>query len=264
MQLTWFDGNSWLIEMAGARILLDPWLVGNLMFGNTPWFFKGTHPQPFSIPENLSLILLSQGLPDHAHPETLKALDPSIPVIGSPNAAKVARSLGFQSVTALAHTETFVWNERLKIQAFPGSLVGPQLVENAFVLEDLQSSTSLYYEPHGNHSPTVKAVAPIDVVIAPLLNFKLPLVGTFIQGGDRALDLMQWLQPQVVLPTLNEGDVQYEGILNRFISAEGTLDEFRDRLHQTVPNAQVLAPRPGQKLSIPLQTRRTSLQSSEV
>jgi L-ascorbate metabolism protein UlaG (beta-lactamase superfamily) len=262
MYLTWFDGNSWLIEMAGARILLDPWLVGNLMFGNTPWFFKGTHPQPFAIPENLSLILLSQGLPDHAHIETLKALDPAIPVVGSANAAKVVRSLGFHSVTALNHTETFVWNEQLHIQAFPGSLVGPQLVENAFVLKDRQSNTSLYYEPHGNHSPTVKDAAPIDVVIAPLVNFKLPLVGSFIQGGDRALELMQWLQPQIILPTLNEGDVQYEGVLNRFISADGTLDEFRDRLRQTLPTAEVLAPRPGQRLAIPLQARQPSLQSS--
>jgi L-ascorbate metabolism protein UlaG (beta-lactamase superfamily) len=261
MHLTWFDSNSWLIEMAGARILLDPWLVGNLMFGNTPWFFKGTHPQPFPIPENLSLILLSQGLPDHTHIETLKALDPAIPVIGSPNAAKVAKSLGFHSVTALAHTETFIWNQQLEIQAFPGSLVGPQLIENAFVLKDLQSKTSLYYEPHGNHSSTVKDAAPVDVVIAPLIDLKLPLVGSFIQGGDRALALMQWLQPQIVVPTLNEGDIQYEGFLNRFISTEGTLDEFRDRLRRILPDAQVLDPRPGQRLSIPLQKRQPSLQS---
>jgi L-ascorbate metabolism protein UlaG (beta-lactamase superfamily) len=262
MHLTWFDSNSWLIEMAGTRILLDPWLVGNLMFGNTPWFFKGTHPQPFSIPENLDLILLSQGLPDHAHPETLKALDPSIPVIGSPNATKVAKSLGFHSVTALAHTETFVWNQQLEIRAFPGSLVGPQLVENAYVLKDLQSNLSLYFEPHGNHSPSLKAIAPVDVVIAPLIDFKLPLVGAFIQGGDRALDLMQWLQPQIVLPALLEGDIQYEGILNRFISADGTLDGFRDRLHQILPATQILSPRPGQRLAIPLQARQPSFQNS--
>lgn len=260
MHLTWLDSNSWLIELAGARILLDPWLVGDLMFGNTPWFFKASHLRPISIPENIDLILLSQGLPDHAHPETLKALDPSIPVVGSPNAAKVATSLGFHSVTALAHTETFLWNNQLKIQAFPGSLVGPQLIENAFVLQD-QAGASLYYEPHGNHSAQVKAVAPVDVVIAPLIDFKLPLVGAFIQGGDRALDLIQWLQPQVVVPTLTEGEARYEGVLNRFISAEGSLDEFRDRLAQVLPSAQLLTPRPGQRLSIPLQARQPSLQA---
>jgi L-ascorbate metabolism protein UlaG (beta-lactamase superfamily) len=262
MNLTWFDSNSWLIEMGGARILLDPWLVGNLMFGNTPWFFKASHRQPITIPDNISFVLLSQGLPDHAHIETLKQLDRSIPVVGSPNAAKVAQSLGFQAITALAHTETFIWNQVLEVQAFPGSLVGPNLVENAYILTDLQAKTKLYYEPHGNHSPTVKAAAPVDVVIAPLVNLKLPLVGAFIQGGDRALQLIQWLQPQVVLPTTTDGDIEYEGFLNKLIAAEGTLEEFGDRLHQILPNTQVLAPKPKQRISISLSAKPSVLQTN--
>lgn len=262
MNLTWFDSNSWLIEMAGARVLLDPWLVGDLVFGNTPWFFKATHRQPHPIPDDLSLILLSQGLPDHAHIETLRQLDRTIPVVGSPNAAKVAQSLGFQSITALAHEETFVWNQVLEVQAFPGSLVGPQLVENAYVLKDLKTQTKLYYEPHGNHSPTLKAAAPVDVVIAPLVNLRLPLVGAFIQGGDRALELMQWLQPQVVLPTTTDGDIEYEGFLNKLISAEGTIEDFCDRLHQLLPTAQVLTPKPGQPIHIPLRIAQPNLQAA--
>jgi L-ascorbate metabolism protein UlaG (beta-lactamase superfamily) len=262
MNLTWFDSNSWLIEMAGARVLLDPWLVGDLMFGNTPWFFKATHRQAITIPDNISFVLLSQGLPDHAHVQTLQQLDRSIPIVGSPNAAKVAQSLGFGSITALAHTETFIWNQALEVRAFPGSLVGPNLVENAYLLTDLQTAIKLYYEPHGNHSSTLKAIAPVDVVIAPLVNLKLPLVGAFIQGGDRALELMQWLQPQVVLPTTIEGDIEYEGFLNKLIAAEGTLEEFGDRLHQILPATQVLMPTPKQRISIPLRANPSVLQKT--
>jgi L-ascorbate metabolism protein UlaG (beta-lactamase superfamily) len=262
MNLTWFDSNSWLIEMAGARVLLDPWLVGDLMFGNTPWFFKATHRQPITIPDNISFILLSQGLPDHAHIETLKQLDRSIAVVGSPNAVKVAQSLGFQATTALAHTETFIWNQVLEVQAFPGSLVGPNLVENAYILTDLQAKTKLYYEPHGNHSPTVKVAAPVDVVIAPLVNLNLPLVGAFIQGGDRALQLIQWLQPQVVLPTTTDGDIEYEGFLSKLIAAEGTLEEFGDRLAQASPTVRLLSPKPRQRINIPLHAKQLDLQSS--
>jgi L-ascorbate metabolism protein UlaG (beta-lactamase superfamily) len=262
MDLTWFDSNSWLIEMAGARVLLDPWLVGDLVFGNVPWFFKAKHRQPHPIPSDLSFILLSQGLPDHAHVETLSQLDRSIPVVGSPSAAKVAKSLGFASITALAHTETFVWNQVLEVQAFPGSLVGPQLIENAYVLKDLNSQVKLYYEPHGNHSPTLKTAAPVDVVIVPLVNLNLPLVGAFIRGGDRALELIQWLQPQVVLPTTTDGEIESEGFLNKLISAEGTLEDFCDRLRQTLPTAQVLAPKPGQRIGIPLRTAQANLQAT--
>lgn len=262
MNLTWFDSNSWLIEMAGARVLLDPWLVGDLVFGNAPWFFKASHRQPIAIPDALSFVLLSQGLPDHAHVETLSQLNRATPVVGSPNAAKVAQSLGFEWVTALAHTETFVWNNQLQVQAFPGSLVGPRLVENAYVLTDLATQTKLYYEPHGNHSPTVQAAAPVDVVIAPLVNLKLPLVGAFIQGGDRALQLIEWLQPQVVLPTTTEGDVAYEGFLDKLISAEGTLQDFGDRLAQAAPNVQLLSPAPRQRIDVPLRAKQPDLQST--
>jgi L-ascorbate metabolism protein UlaG (beta-lactamase superfamily) len=256
MNLTWFDSNSWLIEMAGVRVLLDPWLVGDLVFGNAPWFFRATHPQPIPIPENLSLILLSQGLPDHAHPETLQRLDRSIPVVGSPSAANVAQSLGFQSVTALTHPETFVWQNQIQIQAFPGSLVGPKRVENAYVLTDLSTQSKLYYEPHGNHSPIVKTAAPVDVVLAPLVNLNLPLVGAFIRGGDRALELIQWLQPQVVLPTTSSAEIEYGGFLNTLISAEGTMADFCDRLRQAVPTAQVLTPTPHQLIALPLRAKQ--------
>ena len=260
MHLTWLDNNSWLLEIAGARILLDPWLVGELVFGNAPWFYKAAHPQPIPIPDNLDLILLSQGLPDHAHPDTLKALDSSIPVVCSPYAVEIAQAADFESITSLTHTETFVWREQLKITAFPGALVGPTRVENAYVLEDLQSQTSLYYEPHGNHSKTVKPKAPVDVVIVPIINLNLPVVGAFIQGGERALELMKWLQPQVVVPTLLEGEAKYDGILERFISRSGSVEAFRSQLSEAVPGAVLIEPHIQERISIPLQMREPSLQ----
>lgn len=60
------------IEMGGQRILLDPWLIGTLVFGNLPWLFKGSRATSSPIPENIDLILLSQGLEDLTHPPTLQ------------------------------------------------------------------------------------------------------------------------------------------------------------------------------------------------
>jgi L-ascorbate metabolism protein UlaG (beta-lactamase superfamily) len=258
MNLTWLDGSSWLIEMAGVRVLLDPWLVGDLVFGNAPWFFRGFRTQPIPIPENVSLILLSQGLPDHAHPETLKQFDRSIPVVGSPEAAKVARDLGFTTVTALAPSETLTWQNQIEFKAFPGSPLGPQVVGNAYVLKDLASQTTLYTEPHGYHSPKLKEVAPVDVVLTPLVGLKLPLVGAFIQAGDRALDLLQMLQPQVVLPTTTTpgGQTQFTGWLINLISAAGSVEEFCDRIRQTLPTTQVLTPISGRCIDVPLKERQ--------
>ena len=73
MYLTYLDSNSWLVEMGGQNILIDPWLVGSLTFGNLDWLFKGSRPQERPIPEKIDLILLSQGLEDPRSSTNVKA-----------------------------------------------------------------------------------------------------------------------------------------------------------------------------------------------
>ena len=251
MYLTWLDSNSWLIEMANLRIMLDPWLVGPLVFGNADWFFKGVRTKSKAIPEHIDLILLSQGLPDHAHPPTLEQLERSLPVVGSPGAAKVSQGLHFTQVTALDHGEILTTGA-LQIQAFPGAPIGPLLTENAYVLKDLNTNHTLYFEPHGYHAPELDQVAPVDVVIAPLLDMRLPLVGPFIRGGEVALNLVKQLRPQVVLPTTTGGDVDYSGVLDRLIRNQGSLAEFHQLLVQHGCSTQILDPTSGERFEVPL------------
>jgi L-ascorbate metabolism protein UlaG (beta-lactamase superfamily) len=241
--------------MAGLRILLDPWLVGPLVFGNLPWLFKGDRPKAREIPENIDLILLSQGLEDHTHPPTLKQLNRNIPVAGSPSAAKVVKELGFTEVTALAHDECFTLANKVEIKATPGSPIGPQLVENGYLLKDLGAGTTLYYEPHGYHSPTLKAAAPVDVVIVPIIDLALPLVGSIIKGSQSALEVAKILQPQVMLPTAAGGDVIFEGLLMSILRGLGSIDEFRSLLVENNLSTQVIDAKPGEAFEIQLQKR---------
>jgi len=253
MYLTWLDSNSWLVEIGEQRILIDPWLVGSLVFGNLNWLIKGSRSNEHPIPENIDLILLSQGLEDHAHPPTLEKLDRSIPVVGSPNAAKVVQQLGYTQVTALAHNETFTLNQSVEIRATPGSLVGPTLVENGYLLKELKSGLSLYYEPHGSHPPSLKQMAPVDVVITPIIDTTLPLIGSIIKGGKKALEVAEWLKPQVMLPTAADGDVTFEGLLNSFLSSVGSIDEFRSLLAQNHLSTQVIEPKSGERFELQLE-----------
>ncbi|MEO0803675.1 MAG: MBL fold metallo-hydrolase [Cyanobacteria bacterium J06642_2] len=249
MNLTWLDNNSWLIELGGQRVLLDPWLRGKLVFGGAEWLFRAEHRQPQAIPEAIDAILLSQGLEDHAHPETLKALDRSIPVIASPNAAKVVRELNYTSVTELAHGEKHVLGDRLEIQAMPGSPIGPMLVENAYILRDLQAATSLYYEPHGFHSEQLQQVEHIDVAISPMADVKIPLLGAILKGADSAAKLAQWIRPQVMLPSAAPGDTEYAGLLAKLLKAEGGPDVLRSRLTELGLSTKVMEPTPGERFS---------------
>jgi L-ascorbate metabolism protein UlaG (beta-lactamase superfamily) len=252
MYLTWLDNNSWLIEMGGQRILLDPWLAGPLVFGNLPWLIKGTKTVFHSAAEPIDLILLSQGLEDHAHPETLKQLDRTIPVVGSPNAAKVVEKLGYTKVTALAHGDRFTLADRITIEATPGAPIGPFLVENGYLLTDLAEGIKLYYEPHGYHSPTLQQAAPVDVVIAPLVTLALPVLGSIIQGEKTAPEVVEWLHPQVILPTAAGGDVVFEGLLPPLIQSKGSIEQFRNLLSQQQVSTQVISPEPGDRIELNL------------
>ncbi|NET01161.1 MAG: MBL fold metallo-hydrolase [Sphaerospermopsis sp. SIO1G1] len=250
MDLTWLDSNSWLIEIAGQRILLDPWLVDCLTFSNLDWLFKGSRLQDREIPSNVDLILLSQGLEDHAHPPTLKRLNQNIPVVASPNAAKVVQELAYTNVNILDHGEKFTLNDLIEIKAVPGSQIGPTLLENGYLIKDLTNNSTLYYEPHGNHSSQLQEFAPIDVIITPIVDLSLPLGIPIIKGMNSALEVAKWLKPQTMIPTAAGGDVEFEGVLNNFLQVKGSVEEFQELLQKNNLSTQVLAATPGERMSV--------------
>jgi L-ascorbate metabolism protein UlaG (beta-lactamase superfamily) len=254
MFVTWLDNNSWLWEIAEQRILVDPWLVGSLVFGKADWFFKGEkiHPQP--IPEPIDFILLTQGLPDHAHPDTLKALDKSIPVVGSPNAANVVRDYGFTQVTELAHGESTT-RGGVTVKAVKGAPIGPTLLENGYIVTDTTTGLKLFYEPHGYHQADLKAEAPVDVVLTPMMNLSLPLIGPFIRGVKSADELANWLQPQVMLPTTDARETEYQGLLTSVLSASGGAEQVRQQLAAAGKSIQVLDPPVGDRVELSLTPR---------
>ena len=252
MNLTYLDSNSWLIELDGKRILLDPWLVGDLVFNNQAWLFKSHKNNPQPIPENIDMILLSQGLEDHAHPPTLKKLDRDLPVVASPNAAKVVKELGYTNVTSLDHGEVFKLGEQIEIKAVPGSPIGPMLTENGYIIKGLESGKNIYYEPHGNHSDVLDEAAPIDVIITPIVSLKLPVVGSVIKGQETALKVCQKLRPQVILSTAAGGDVAQEGMLVSMIEADGNLEKFKQLLQQNDLATKAIDPQSGETIELSL------------
>jgi len=261
MQLTYFGANSWLLEVGGMRVLLDPWLVGSLTFGGQGWFFEGINPNLGPIPGDIDLILLSQGLPDHAHRPTLERLDRQIPVVGSLGAARLATRLGYTQVTPLrpgelCQVEPLAPPKRrlglgpaaptlgLEIRAFAGAPV-PQ-VENAYLLTQLGDGRTLYYEPHGFAAADLLEMGPVDVVINPVVDLMIPGVGPLVKGRSAALPLAQALQPRYFLPTAAGGNIQYRGLLDRILRSAGTVAEFQEQLAAAGLSTQVLDPIPGQ------------------
>jgi len=273
MRLTWFDANSWLIEAGDQRILVDPWLVGDLVFGGMDWLVRGVRKDPsnpkqsvdIEIPENIDLILLSQGLADHAHPETLASLDKTIPVVASPDGAQVAREHGFESVTEIDHGE-LLRLDGLEIQAFVGAPVGAFKKENGYVLtflggSDLEDGNPdrglrLYYEPHGYpDAERLKDVEAVDVAITPMADINLLTIAPVIRGGSAAVEIAELLNPQVMLPTAQNGRVAYEGLISTVLNESGGSDVIRPQLKQKGFEPRIVAPSSGETVSLSLRAR---------
>ncbi|MEO1401977.1 MAG: MBL fold metallo-hydrolase [Cyanobacteria bacterium J06635_1] len=256
--LTWLDVNSWQIDLETVdlgikRILIDPWLMGDLIFNNAPWLIRGIRPAPVPIPDSVDLILLSQGLNDHAHPETLKALDKSIPVVASENAAGVAKAMGFESVTSLAPDNDFDFEDIVQIRALPGSPIGPFLTENAYLLTVKSTGLTLYYEPHGYASDRLKIVDRVDVVITPVVSLELPLVGPVIRGSQGAPELAELLKPQLILPTADGGEVTYTGLIASLLKQKGGVGQLRSQLKAAGLNTRVEPLEPMQPFTLDIQ-----------
>lgn len=249
--LTWLDLNSWLVELDGQRILIDPWLLGPMTFGLPTWLLALERLSPRPVPPKLDLILLSQGLPDHTHPPSLKALDRQIPLVCPPSALETVQNLGFQNIHVLNHGDSYSWGE-MQIQATVGSPIGPLRQENGYVLKSQASGHSLYYEPHGYPDPVLANFAPIDVVITPMSDVTLPLLGTIIAGKTHGLELVAMVQPQVMLPTANPGEVRASGLLSGLLAGLEMTDTLAADLAQLPNPPQVLHLTPGHRQEISL------------
>lgn len=239
MQLTYFGANGWLIELGGVRVLLDPWLTGPLQFGSATWFFEGHLPHDWPVPENLDLLLLSQGLPDHAHPPSLALLPKNLPVLGSCSAIKLASSLGFTNCKALKPRDHHQ-HGCLQIETTAGAAV-PQL-ENGYLLR--AGTESLYVEPHGFLDPQI-AVQPLTAVITPVLDLGLPLAGAFVKGQSVLPQLLERFQPSWLLASTAGGGINYKGVLERLLWSSGDQSKLEAQLALRHPPTTFIDPDPG-------------------
>jgi UDP-MurNAc hydroxylase len=83
MRVTYFGQACTLIEVAGKKILTDPWLTEGAYFGT--WFHThliaeaGVTPEAF--PKDIDYLFLSHEHQDHVDPATLQHFSPQIPVL---------------------------------------------------------------------------------------------------------------------------------------------------------------------------------------
>ena len=225
---TYLGSNGWVIEFKKAKVVIDPWLLGDLIFPPGGWFFKGTLKDEIPTPENIDLILLTQGLPDHCHIPSLKKFPKQTDIICSKSAYKILDNLNFESINIMEPGQNLKFND-IKIEATSGASV-PQ-IENGYILETNEGG--FYIEPHGFLDTKIKP-RKLDAVITPTKNLELPILGPFVKGADVLPNLVKLFNPSYILSSTTGGDAEFSGILNSFI----TLEENKKNLDCKIVNLE--------------------------
>ena len=221
---TYLGSNGWLIEFTKTKIVIDPWLSGDLVFPPGEWFFKGSLDEDIPIPKDIDLILITQGLPDHCHIPSLKLFSKEIEIICPKSALKIFEELNFSSIKVIEPSERIFFRD-IQIEATSGAPV-PQ-IENGYIVENKEGG--FYIEPHGYFDKTIIS-RKLDAVITPTKNLELPLVGSFIKGVDVINDLITCFNPSFILSSTVGGEAKFSGILNKFISVENLKEDLSCKL----------------------------------
>lgn len=265
---TYYESNSFAIKFntSGVRVLVDPWLTGDLTFANQTWLFRGQKKVTGElniddIAQETDLIVLTQSLDDHCHLPTLERLPKTIPVAASPSAADRIRPLGYKTVTPIDHDEEKAFCDgALKIRATQGALVGPPWSkrQNGYIMTETSGSppTSVYYEPHCDFAAfSLRNVGEVDVVISPVNSTLLNMgLGSYplTQGDINLSQLLRVLKPKVLVPLLNT-DINTDGALTSLLSYRGQWEGLKEELEQQGILVRVDLPAvPGEALAIAL------------
>eukprot|EP01039_Chlorochromonas_danica_P010529 gene10529-11666_t len=274
---------------AGAlRLLVDP-VFSTLDFG-LPLLYQGRKKALSGQNDFLSgivretdLVVITQGIDDHAHKPTLEhihRLSPTMRYLIPPSAKAILTAVGIPSeqMTILRHGDqwTSAKVEGVAIEALPGALLGPpwQTRENGYLFCAKSAASgrdvnTYYYEPHGCDETLLALVSrqlakrKVDAVIAPIVSQRLALGGSWLPsyplvfGAEEAVHLVKTVQADYLLP-LDNGNLDQEGLLAGMLQQDEE-EVLRDRgigkvkklLTQQGRQCVVLDIQPGQWLPLP-------------
>lgn len=187
------EDATWWVELAGTRVVFDPWLVGPEV-DFAPWFNRAVHTGPVLPiePCRPDLVVVSQHYADHCHEETLRLLDASTVVAAVPTAAP--------TVTALSPGRPVhripAWGEEplelhgLRLWRLTRPWTRPPRY-HAIVVAD-GNNQAVVHAPHGLSVADAERLAPeltVEVLALTRITYQLPffLGGRVNPGNDAAV-----------------------------------------------------------------------------
>lgn len=242
VRVTEIGHSTMLIELAGVKILTDPWFTD-------PILGIVTHPRNIGlkieqVPE-LDLILISHGHCDHCDLKALAKLNKSAVVIVSEKktAARI-RKLGYSKITVLAPWESrFV--SKVSVTALPAQHPTP---ECTYVISC--GDSAVYFGGDTRYMKDFQKIGEkfdLTVALLPMNGLRLPLAGKAVMDPVDAAEAAVQLKARVVIPIHYNMSITLpllKALFDR--SAPGTPEQFAAELRRRNRHVKVVALNPGE------------------
>lgn len=222
LPLARLNGDSaWRFELAGTCVVVDPWLTGPEV-DIAPWFNTQWLTRPTVTAEDVpahDVVLVSQPYGDHCHPDTLRSLPGTPPVVVVPSArAAIQAALPGRPVHVLPR-----WGQSaLELAGLSWWRLSPPWWRvppyHAVVVAD-SHGRAVVHAPHGLPLPDAeRLVGHVDVAVLAITRtwYALPwwLGGAAQPGAEAAQVVVDLLAPDVALP-IHEDPKRGTGLVRR-------------------------------------------------
>jgi len=229
--------SSWVIELDGTRLLLDPWLEGFATIVH-PVIHQASLVGPRLKHEELpqvDTLVISHPFADHLSRPSLRKLPRDLPAFAPAVVRPFLKLLGgFASVRRIPNGTRGgqpVTTGSIALAWFRAA-APLDTTHNALILRGVRSGATVMYCPHGMLPPdrTLAAVEAylggrLDVLLCSLLRLDLPwyLGGVANLGVDAGIALANRLKPRYLMQT-HDGEKPDVG----FIARAATITPCRD------------------------------------
>jgi len=225
MKITMIGHSTVLIEVAGTRILTDPYFG---LRGNPAYARPRPPARTREELSNVDLVLVSHNHFDHVDRRFLRALPQSVPVLAPAASAWMTRLKGGRNVTGLKPWERRAF-AAVSITAVPARHVTFTV---GYIVE--AESKHVYFAGDTYLAGFMERIGREfrpDVALIPVTTFRIPMT----MGETQAVEAVRRLAPDVVIPI-------HLGIKPRspLMRTSDTPEGFRERVQQAGLSAKIV------------------------